>query len=175
MNVPNKITTARIILVPFLLYFLWQKNITVSVILFSTIMLGDILDGYFARKLKQATKLGMVLDSFADRTVMVPTFIILVLKYNLDLKLAIMLLTRDLFYLIGGLLVIIFVKERKKFVIPPLKVGKATTVMLTATALAIITGFYPWFFMIATIILSVTAATMYFVRAIKHYKEIKKA
>ncbi|MFH1210871.1 MAG: CDP-alcohol phosphatidyltransferase family protein [archaeon] len=173
MNVPNTITSIRILLVPIFLYELWQKNIIISVILFSAIMIGDVLDGYVARKLKQTTKLGTVLDSLADRIVMVPTFIILIMRYNLDPRLGMMLLTRDFVYLIGVLIIMIFIKERKRFIDQPLRIGKVTTLMLTATALAIIINFYPLFFVQATIILSMTAALLYIMRAVKNYKQIR--
>jgi CDP-diacylglycerol--glycerol-3-phosphate 3-phosphatidyltransferase len=173
VNLPNTITTVRIILVPLFLYELWHRNITASIILLSVIMMGDVLDGYVARKFKQVTKLGTVLDTVADRIVMVPTFIILVLRYNVPVALGLLVLTRDFIFLIG-LFMLMFVKERKKHITGPIWLGKITTVLLTATAIAIAIDFYQYAFMTATIIVSITTATLYVIRAVKHHKQIKQ-
>lgn len=172
MNWPNLITITRMLLMPVAIYLLWEKEILAGVILFLAIMLGDMLDGYVARKLKQVTKIGGVLDSFADRLVIAPTFVVLVLKYNLDIILALLLLTRDIFYL-GGFALLLFMKNKKKYILPPLMIGKVTTLMLTLTAAAIILDFYKYVFITVSITLSVISAAIYFGRAIKKHKEIK--
>lgn len=75
MNLPNKITIARIILAPlfFISYFLpaWTGSFnTLSSILILSIFVGielsDFLDGYLARKFNLVSDLGKVLDPFAD-------------------------------------------------------------------------------------------------------------
>lgn len=72
MNVPNAITIVRVLLALGTVYMLWlpgdQVRIT-SAVLTAIVIWGDGLDGYFARKLKQTTKLGAVLDIAGDRTV----------------------------------------------------------------------------------------------------------
>ena len=75
MNLPNKITIARIILAPlfFVSYFLpvWtgSYNGLSSILIlsiFTAIELSDFLDGYIARKYNLVSDLGKVLDPFAD-------------------------------------------------------------------------------------------------------------
>ncbi|MEA1910163.1 MAG: CDP-diacylglycerol--glycerol-3-phosphate 3-phosphatidyltransferase [Spirochaetota bacterium] len=75
MNLPNKITIARIVLAPlfFISYFLpvWTDSFsTLSTILILSIFIGielsDFLDGYIARKYNLVSDLGKVLDPFAD-------------------------------------------------------------------------------------------------------------
>ena len=75
MNLPNKITIARIVVAPlfFISYFLpaWTGSFnTLSSILilsiFAGIELSDFLDGYIARKYNLVSDLGKVLDPFAD-------------------------------------------------------------------------------------------------------------
>lgn len=172
MNWPNLITITRMLLMPTAIYLLWEREIFAGAILFLAIMLGDMLDGYVARKLKQVTKIGGILDSFADRLVIVPTFVILVLKYDLNVMLTLLLLTRDIFYL-GGFALLLFMKNKKKYIQSPLMIGKITTLMLTLTAVAIILDFYKYAFIIVSITLSVISSAIYFGRAIKRHKEIK--
>ncbi len=168
MGLANKITVVRILLVPFFLYMLWGKNILPSVILFSIIMFGDILDGYVARKFKEVSKLGTVLDSIADRIVMIPTFTILILKYDVPLIPSLLVLTRDFIYIIG-LILLLFLKDRKKYIVQPIRLGKLTTLMLTATAISIFLGFYEYIFISITIVLSVTSAALYVKRAFEKH------
>ena len=62
--IPNIITTTRIIGA---LYLILLKALsTMFFIIYSLCVISDILDGYIARKTKTATKLGELLDSFAD-------------------------------------------------------------------------------------------------------------
>jgi len=72
VNVPNTITIVRVFLALLTVSLLWISNDTIRWIAFvSTILIiwGDGLDGYFARKLNQTTKLGATLDIAGDRVV----------------------------------------------------------------------------------------------------------
>lgn len=77
MNVPNAITLGRIALAIFtiaLLFFPYSKEqqdtmFITETVLSAIVIWGDGLDGFFARKLNQCTKLGAVLDIASDRVV----------------------------------------------------------------------------------------------------------
>lgn len=72
MNVPNTITIFRVFLALATVSLLWWQDDTVrwvAFVLTGIIIWGDGLDGYFARKLGQTTKLGAVLDIAGDRVV----------------------------------------------------------------------------------------------------------
>ncbi|MBY0356753.1 MAG: CDP-alcohol phosphatidyltransferase family protein [Candidatus Obscuribacterales bacterium] len=72
MNLPNFITIARVILAIGTVSLLWQPGdnfLTVAAVLTAIVIWADGLDGFFARKLKQCTKLGAVLDIAGDRAV----------------------------------------------------------------------------------------------------------
>lgn len=72
MNVPNTITVGRVGLALIAVSLLWWQDDTIRWIAFALtalIIWGDGLDGYFARKLNQTTKLGAVLDIAGDRVV----------------------------------------------------------------------------------------------------------
>ena len=76
MNVPNKLTVLRLILVPvfFLAYQLRYLGFAaagvistiIMVLCYATAELSDLLDGKIARKYNLVTDLGKVLDPFAD-------------------------------------------------------------------------------------------------------------
>lgn len=72
MNLPNRITMVRIILLPFMVFFYLANFIApwgklVAFILFIIAASTDKLDGYYARKLNQTTILGNFLDTNADK------------------------------------------------------------------------------------------------------------
>ena len=70
MNLPNLLTTIRILLVPLMLIVFFppnQKNAVAALWVIFAAGITDCMDGYFARKYKQVTLLGKVLDPVADK------------------------------------------------------------------------------------------------------------
>lgn len=85
LNVPNVVTFIRIFMIPvFVLFsffpFVWAYWLTA--IIFAAAALTDWLDGYLARRLDQATRLGAFLDPVADKLIVVVALVLLVDKYN---------------------------------------------------------------------------------------------
>lgn len=71
----NKITIARIFFLPFMWVFAMYRYLTVLAILLIIVEIGDILDGYVARKLKQESKFGAKLDALSDSLVYISIFV----------------------------------------------------------------------------------------------------
>jgi CDP-diacylglycerol---glycerol-3-phosphate 3-phosphatidyltransferase len=72
INVPNSITGFRVVLALFTVALLWIEDDVFrwsAFVLTILVIYGDALDGYFARKLNQASKFGSVLDIAGDRIV----------------------------------------------------------------------------------------------------------
>lgn len=70
MNLPNKITIMRIVLIPIYLlvfYSNMENRILIAGLIFLLAGISDLLDGYIARKYDLTTDLGAVLDPFADK------------------------------------------------------------------------------------------------------------
>lgn len=81
LNLPNSLTILRIFLVPFLVAVLLTKfegREYVGLAIFLLAALTDYFDGFFARRQKKITKLGMLLDPIADKLLMSAAFISLV-------------------------------------------------------------------------------------------------
>ena len=83
MNLPNKLSLTRIILIPFIVafyllspIFVWGKLIALVLFIFAVIT--DFLDGHIARKYNLITNLGKFLDSIADKMVTVVSFVLIV-------------------------------------------------------------------------------------------------
>ena len=76
-NLPNQLTSLRLILSIILFCFIaWEYYLT-SMWLFIVAAGTDWLDGYFARKYNEVTTLGRILDPFADKVIVCGTFIFL--------------------------------------------------------------------------------------------------
>jgi len=82
MNLPNAITLARIFLVPFIVVVLLTTRIphweAWGASLFLAAALTDFLDGHLARRRKQITTLGRLLDPIADKLLISAALISLV-------------------------------------------------------------------------------------------------
>jgi CDP-diacylglycerol---glycerol-3-phosphate 3-phosphatidyltransferase len=78
LNLPTWLTVSRIFLVPVVMVVILTKNEHVGVVIFLAACLTDFLDGYLARKRKQETTLGKLLDPIADKLLMSAAFISLV-------------------------------------------------------------------------------------------------
>ncbi len=81
MNLPNKLTLLRIILIPIFVAFFFVKqipfNYIISAVIFCLAAFTDFLDGYFARKLGLVTNLGKFLDPIADKVLVATAMIVL--------------------------------------------------------------------------------------------------
>lgn len=87
MNLPNKLTIIRIILVPFFVaLFLIESipyNALLATIVFALASLTDMLDGYIARKYNLITDFGKFLDPIADKILVNAAAVLLVFtNYN---------------------------------------------------------------------------------------------
>ncbi len=80
-NLPNSLSLFRIFLVPFLVVVLLTKfsgREFVGLGIFLVAAVTDFLDGWFARRYNQTTRLGALLDPIADKLLMSAAFISLV-------------------------------------------------------------------------------------------------
>ena len=87
MNLPNKLTMARVIMIPFFVIFMltgWggEASKWISLAIFIVASLTDLLDGHIARKHNLVTNFGKFMDPLADKLLVCSAMICLV-----DLKL----------------------------------------------------------------------------------------
>ncbi len=98
-TVPNLLSLLRLALVPvFLILILNGRNFE-AIIVLAVASITDYLDGYFARKLKQETRLGQLLDPAADRLYIFATLIGLAIVGYIPLWLTIVVIARDVILL----------------------------------------------------------------------------
>ena len=134
MNLPNKLTIFRIILVPIMVIIpfcnikgeILEIPITYLIIDFIFIIasLTDKLDGYLARKNNQVTTFGKFLDPLADKILVLTALIMLVEMQKLPSWIPIIVLARE--FIVSGYRLVVVEKQGK--VISASKWGKIKTV-----------------------------------------------
>lgn len=104
MNTANKITLARIAMVPVFIVLLYYDRYWTNIIatvIYTFTALTDLLDGHIARKHNMVTDLGKILDPVADKILVTAALVMLVEMGRLEAVVVIILIGRDL--LIGAL------------------------------------------------------------------------
>ncbi len=77
MNLANKITVLRLLMVPVFIYVAQYTNYSLlALIIFSIASATDFLDGYIARKYNMVTDLGKFMDPLADKILTLSAFIL---------------------------------------------------------------------------------------------------
>ena len=174
MNLPNSLTMSRIVMIPLLLWILtphfpWHGNgaqeITASV-LFVLASITDGLDGYLARRRKQITTMGMLLDPLADK-IMVTGALIALVAYNpavVKVWIVVIIVGRE--FLISGLRSI---ASSEGFTIEASDLGKLKTVTQIVCVVSAILAhqWYEWHFGLLIVPVKWTAVTaIYFTLAV---------
>jgi CDP-diacylglycerol--glycerol-3-phosphate 3-phosphatidyltransferase len=77
LNVPNAVTSSRLVLAVVLFAALGWKSYRFGLIVFLIAAATDWFDGYWARRYGQVTQLGRILDPFADKLIICGTFVYL--------------------------------------------------------------------------------------------------
>lgn len=126
MNIPNSLTVVRIILVPLFVIFLSARipyGIYLATVIFIIAALTDSIDGYLARKWKQVTTLGKLLDPLADKLLITAALISMVELQMIPGWIAIVILGRE--FAVTGLRA---VKSQKGIIISANIWGKLKTI-----------------------------------------------
>lgn len=141
MNLPNWLTLLRIFFVPLLVALLLTTapNMDLwAVGVFLAAAVTDLLDGYLARKKRQVTRLGILLDPIADKLLICAAFISLVALHLVAAWLVVIIVGREL--AVSGLRA---VAGAEGVVIPASDLGK--TKMAVETAAIVVVALNPRF------------------------------
>ena len=81
MNLPNKLTILRIVMIPIFVVCFYVTaipvNFVISAVIFALAAAPDFLDGYIARKYNLVTDFGKFLDPIADKVLVSTALIVL--------------------------------------------------------------------------------------------------
>lgn len=104
MNLPNKLTMFRVILIPFFVLFMLVDITTadkwIALAIFIVASLTDLLDGKIARKYNLVTNFGKFMDPLADKLLVCSALICLVEMAKLPAWMVIIIIARE--FIISG-------------------------------------------------------------------------
>jgi len=162
ITLATKITMLRILGVPFfvvlLVYYLSSIKAgqpvdgyrQAALALFILVAATDALDGYLARRRGEVSRLGTILDPIADKALMLSGLILLTrpsipqLEPHIPLWFTALVISRDVFLVVGSLVIHYFAREVK---IKPHITGKIATVMQVIVIAWVLAQAAPtWFF-----------------------------
>lgn len=145
MNFANKISIFRILLVPFFIaafvYYSPEKEYLryTALGLFVLGAVSDAADGYIARKSKQISQAGMILDPLGDKLMLMSAFICLHLTTRLAIRfplwVILIVVSRDVIILLG--VAVIYIVSQRMDIIPS-RWGKFTTVSQILAVVAVL-------------------------------------
>lgn len=95
MNLPNKLTIARVISVPFFVLAYAYGISLVAFIIFIAASFTDMLDGKIARKYNLVTNFGKIMDPLADKILVYSAFCMMVADGNVPGWMLIVILARE--------------------------------------------------------------------------------
>lgn len=105
MNLPNKLTVIRMIMIlPFVVIMLWGEGLAsgkwIALTLFILASLTDLLDGYLARKYNLVTNFGKFMDPLADKLLVCSALICLIELGRIPSWVVIVIISRE--FIISG-------------------------------------------------------------------------
>ena len=162
MNLPNKLTVLRVIMIPFFVFFLLLENGAnptwryLSAAIFIVASFTDLLDGKIARKYNLVTNFGKFMDPLADKLLVCSALICLIQLEQLPAWMVIIIISRE--FIISGFRL---VASDNGVVIAASYWGKFKTVIqmisvilliLNIPALSLITQICVWIALILTVV-----------------------
>lgn len=105
MNLPNKLTVLRVIMIPFFVVFMLtdlagQYSNYIALVIFCVASLTDMLDGKIARKYNLVTNFGKFMDPLADKLLVGAAMICLIPMDKLPAWIVIVIISRE--FIISG-------------------------------------------------------------------------
>ena len=136
INIANGLTATRVLLVPLFAYLLISGRFRPALLVFVICGTSDMLDGLLARWLPQRTVVGFYLDPIADKLLMATSFVVLAIVQVVPDWLAILVISRDIFILIGSLLILLLLGSGE---IAATGISKGNTAMQILTVIYFLT------------------------------------
>ncbi len=105
MNLPNKLTIVRVLLIPFFVFFmmtdyLGEMSKWIALLIFVAASLTDLLDGKIARKYNLVTNFGKFMDPLADKLLVCSALICLIELNKIPSWMVIIIIARE--FIISG-------------------------------------------------------------------------
>ncbi len=134
-DIPNVISTLRLLAVVPIIYLLISGHFGWALLLFAVSGISDGVDGYLAKRYDWRSRLGGLLDPIADKALLVSCFLVLGAMEHLPLWLALAVVFRDLIILTGSVLYHYLIEDVQP---APTLISKLNTVVQIVLVVAVI-------------------------------------
>jgi cardiolipin synthase len=143
------------------LYIFLQGHTALAFIILVVAGATDVLDGYLARRQKQTTVLGSMLDPLADKTLMLMVVLSFLYDRLIPWAAAIAMFIRD-----GGMIIVSAIYYfRGKKTVPANTMGKVTTILYYgAIPLIMFKVTYSWYYLWVVIAISFITSLIYIIK-----------
>ncbi|MBQ3668581.1 MAG: CDP-alcohol phosphatidyltransferase family protein [Clostridia bacterium] len=189
ITIPNMLTMLRLLLVPFFLitFYQYPEKRFYSMAIFAAASLTDGVDGFLARRLKQVTNFGKLIDPLADKLMILSMLFCLRYvgllapgrRYWLNTLILYMILAKEMFMVLGGMFML-----KKGTVVHSNYVGKTATMLFCVAIILVFpsNGVIPWhgieklqiagqWLMLVATAVSFAALTVYIIQSVKILKQ----
>ena len=95
MNLPNKLTIARVVAVPFFIIAYMTDLFWIALIIFVLASLTDMLDGQIARRRNLITNFGKIMDPLADKVLVYAALCLFIENQTIQAWTLVIILTRE--------------------------------------------------------------------------------
>jgi cardiolipin synthase len=146
INIANGLTAVRILLLPLFAWLLISGNPREAIVVFVVCGVSDGLDGLLARWLHQRTLIGAYLDPIADKLLMATAFIVLAIVHTIPTWLTVLVISRDIFILIGCFLYLMLLDDGSAEIYPTIVSKLNTFVQILTIVYFLALTAYPSFF-----------------------------
>ncbi len=175
MTLANKITTLRIFLIPFFIFFLYshmEYGFLIAAFIFLICAVTDFVDGYIARKQNTVSIFGKVFDPIADKILVVSALIPLTEMNLLPAWVSVVLISRE--FIISGFRIVH--AQYGESVIAASWLGKIKTVLQDTFIVMIMLESYlgflheyyiTWIFIILSVIFAIWSMADYILKNLK--------
>ena len=188
LNLPNILTLARIVVIPFVCIMIREESRVstfFATVLYSLAAVTDMADGYLARARKQITLIGKFLDPLADKLIVLSILLTLLSMKRMDLWIVAIILAREI--AVTGLRAI---ASSEGMVIAAKPLGKFKTAFQMIALVGLLIhypyivnfGFYigefdfhrmGMYFLYLSLFFSIFSAVDYFIGFVREMKRIK--
>ncbi len=142
MNLANKITLLRVLMIPVFLIFMlvdfpWHMEAALTVFVLAS--LTDKLDGHIARKYNMITDFGKFMDPLADKLLVTGAFLVLIQLGRIEAWIVFVILTRE--FAVTGLRSLAAAQD---VIIAASNYGKLKTVTQIVAIIVLLLNNYPF-------------------------------
>ena len=100
--VPNMLTITRLILIPFIVFYIFTGSYILAFILFTISGMTDIADGCIARKFNLVSNVGKLLDPLADKLTQIATLTSLTIKSIIPVWILLIVVIKEFIMIVGA-------------------------------------------------------------------------